>query len=381
MNTNNHNGRLIIASILILLSILFSLFNISFILGITFNFGSIFLLLLIGLFGLRFALPTVLFTYFISIIFLNGSAYEILPLLEVITVGLIVKKLKGSSLFVPDLIFWLVFGPLAFLVYNQISPEQDLLETIPFSIAFMVTNGLFNALIADIMITYFPLNRWLEKDSSGSYLVNLYKILFHMVIIAVIVPFVISGGVSTVNVYERTRVSSEQLAKTSVGSIESDLSKWSNEDILHLKLNGVIHIGYLKDLIRKYTNETNYHVVITDKQQNIVTSNLPNKSSKEVSRFGRTSQTMEAGRLYETLPPKNKHTTELERWASGYLTYEKYNELTGLTIFILIPIYHFQEIIYEDFLNQFQFILMFTGVFFIIAFVINRLFVRTLSQL
>ncbi|MCV9888689.1 putative bifunctional diguanylate cyclase/phosphodiesterase [Metabacillus halosaccharovorans] len=281
-----------------------------------------------------------------------------------------------------NLIFWLIGGSISLFFFRYLETSHIPDALIPFSITLLVTNGLLNSLIADILVTYIPFNRWIKKSQSHHYTIYIYQILFHLVTTAVAIPFLINVGLHTLNVFEEMQFSSKQIATANAKSIEDELDKWSEKDIQRLNLNGLIQIGYLKELITLYTSKNSFEIIMTDSENKVLATSIQSFSFKnEFSLKKNNSFHSTTEDFYKSIPNENLNNSYLLNWATGFLVFEKENTSTNINIYILFPIYDYQQQIFNGIFQQYRFILLFAAGSFILAIAINQLLVQTLSKL
>lgn len=371
--------------ILITLAAILLIIESGFIFGITFNFTSIILLLMISLFTRRLALPTVVGIYIITTLFTELPMWTtIIPILEILFVSYIRHFKLKMNLFIYDLLFWIIIGgPIGFIIFSHFTSSQLIDVTLPFLIIFYITNGLFNALVADILLTYVPFQRLLNPDRPQEYLVNLYQIVFHIVTIAVTLPFLMNVFLNSWNAYDAVQTTSKQLANNSANNIVEELDEWDEKDIQRLKLNGLIQIGYLDSIIIRNSNADKvFHIVITDQNQKVLASNDKAISNQQVFDWKKTNENQEISKdFYESIPSGSKNNFELTKWATGNLIYERSIDSADVNLFILFPIHNFQMQIFHDLMKQFRFILFFVAASILLALAFNRSFVKTLNRL
>ena len=141
---------------LIILGYLGNVFTIHLFFGVDFIFGSIASLIVVSLYGTKWG-TLAAFVVSIHTYFLWNNPYAIIIFtLEVIFVGIILNRQHSQNLVLLDGIYWIVLGiPLLGLFYRfvlNLSTIQTVLIILKQSV-----NGLFNALIANLIITYLPI--------------------------------------------------------------------------------------------------------------------------------------------------------------------------------------------------------------------------------
>ncbi|MGG7178221.1 putative bifunctional diguanylate cyclase/phosphodiesterase [Clostridium paraputrificum] len=183
--------------ILSLIAFLFRINQINFVFGITFNLSSIFLLIIFSVWGFRRSLIVSILIYTVSIFF-DVSPSSIYIIIEIIFIGIFDRYNKTIDLIVKDLLFWLIVGVPIYLVVNNISLRNLNNEYTLFLILKDTTNAVINAVIAELVVTYIPIRRWLGKK----YEIYFKDCIFHTLIVIIVFPFVYNFFISTLKAYE-----------------------------------------------------------------------------------------------------------------------------------------------------------------------------------
>ena len=153
------NPKFILGPILlIILGYLGNFFKIHLFFGVDFIFGSIASLIVVYLYGTKWgtlaALIASTHTYFLW----NHRYAIIIFTLEAMFVGVILNRQRYKNIVLLDGIYWILLGmPLSVLCYGvrlNLSTTQTLLIILKQSV-----NGFFNALIANLIITYLPIHK------------------------------------------------------------------------------------------------------------------------------------------------------------------------------------------------------------------------------
>ncbi|MGD2183921.1 ATP-binding protein [Lusitaniella coriacea] len=129
--------------------------------GVDFLFGSIFILLIVQLYGVTWGCLSA-FVASLHTIVLWGHPYAVIIFtLEALFVGIKLRT-RGKHLLLLDSLYWLCVGmPLVLVFYGlimQIPAQSVLLIMVKQAI-----NGMFNALIASFLLIYTPLGSWLAS--------------------------------------------------------------------------------------------------------------------------------------------------------------------------------------------------------------------------
>ncbi|NEQ40976.1 MAG: response regulator [Okeania sp. SIO3I5] len=153
------NPKFILGPILlIILGYLGNFFKIHLFFGVDFLFGSIASLIVVYLYGTKWgtiaALIASIHTYFLW----NHPYAIIIFTLEAMFVGVMLNRQGYKNMVLLDGIYWILLGmPLVILFYGfvlDVSTTQTLLIMLKQSV-----NGFFNALVANLIITYLPIHK------------------------------------------------------------------------------------------------------------------------------------------------------------------------------------------------------------------------------
>jgi signal transduction histidine kinase len=155
--------------------------------NLAFIFGSVFTLLCTALLGWRWGLvSTVLASIYTYFLWNHPFAIAILAA-ETLWLAIALRRGHRNLLLIVTP-FWILVGiPLVFLFYGGIQ-HLDLQTTLATALKQAI-NGLFNALIAGVLMRYIPLQKWLGLGtSSGRY--PLSTVIFDISMVLLLVPSV-----------------------------------------------------------------------------------------------------------------------------------------------------------------------------------------------
>ncbi|MGX4584252.1 putative bifunctional diguanylate cyclase/phosphodiesterase [Paenibacillus chitinolyticus] len=361
-------------------ALLFEASELHLIYGIAFSFSSIFLLFAVSLFGVRLGLLAGVITQLFSFFFLHNPAFEWIGLLEIAGVGLLNRK-KPGRLLVWDSIYWLLIGlPLMFAVYygfyKFVSDELILMLLIALS------NGLFNGLIADILLKYLPLFHWfgLVKERERTY--SYSKVLFHLSIMAVALPSLLYIVMNSWYSEKLSIQNSRQLAINTANSINQELNQWEAEDILGIKLKGRIQVGYLQELVNKYTSEQLFRIVITDRSNKVLAADRQSYKLNQIYDWKSGNNVLGLDdNFYQVLPARETAALPAQQWREGSYIYDNAVARMPLNVYIDIPIRHYQVSVFAQYLSQLWYLLLFAAAAAATALYLSRVLVHGLSKL
>ena len=207
----------LLLTILLFLGVVSNYLSFPLFFGVDFLFGSIFSLIVLSIYGLAWgALASIIisgYTYF-----LWGHPYAVIIFsLEIIFVGICLIKPRFSMLQCVAL-FWIVLGaPSVFFFYHLVM-EMDYTSTFLVMLK-QCTNGVFNAIIATLLINFWPALRS-RVHVGESKTVPIREILFNFMVVlvffSVLAVMVIEGRIA------KWRMESD--VATNLRAVSSDLS-------------------------------------------------------------------------------------------------------------------------------------------------------------
>ena len=204
--------------------------------GVDFLFGSILALIVVQLYGILWGILTAAIASSYTYI-LWGHPYAIAIFIgEVFFVGLFLSRQRYNLLLL-DGIYWVCIGmPLIWLFYSilmQMSPNSVGLISLK-----QTLNGIFNALIASLLIAHLPLHRWTNHSQVGT-TISFRQILINLLVALVFFP------VLTLMVLDSRRTLSDSQTQ-----IQVDLNHLSSTIATELETWYQPHLQALEELSR-----------------------------------------------------------------------------------------------------------------------------------
>ncbi|MFZ5817069.1 MAG: PAS domain-containing protein [Bacillota bacterium] len=195
--------------------------------GIDYLFGSIATLIIIRLFGVAWGTVSAFlistYTYFLW----GHSAALAIFVLEALVVGLLAARAPRTSLLILDGGFWVLLGiPLVWLSYNSLVGVDAVGTTL---IALkQAVNGFSNALVAVLLVTHLPLQRWLLGDDQKE-LIPIRETLFNTLVAFLILPALILTVLASRHEVSVIRAEVETLLKGETTHVTGSLERWWNK--------------------------------------------------------------------------------------------------------------------------------------------------------
>ncbi|MCL6570793.1 MAG: GGDEF domain-containing protein [Bacillus sp. (in: Bacteria)] len=357
------------------LTLFSSIFNVTFIYGITFTFTSIFTFLVFRLFGLPLAILASLLTFLFIPFDNNFVTYNIILLVEIIFVGTYFYIKKRAKMFFVDAFFWLTIGLVAIFFFYKSSLVGDALY---FQICKDILNGLFNVLIADMLLAYFPFYKLLKSIRINKHNVSVHQFLTHITIISIMIPFFLSVLTKTWNDQEYIYNQAKIKAKNSVNQISKEILLLNKNDPLNFSLNESQKKMKLDDLVEQY-KAPDFNIIITNDQDKVITSS---SSTEEYYNWDDIYQVKKiSNNFYEALPKGQNDILPLIKWRLGKLVFINEINSLSMSIFIQFPISQYQDQMFKGFLIHLSLSILFSLFTIIFVLVVSRMFMNNLKQL
>lgn len=331
--------------------------------GISLVFTNVVLLMLIRCYGLYLGLPVAVSVYGISIWGMDAPYFRLVFLLELIAVGLLLRRSKKDAMLRADSLFWLcIGGPLIFAVYfikeHSISVECWLM------ILVSATNGLVNVLFADILRRYLPAVPIKKGFTIRETPPTFSKILFQIISVCIVLPVLFYAVNSSRTSEKYVSSYADQLASNTARHLSMDIN---SDDLSYV--NGVLSLTplqeqALKSLIERYSSRDNCRIILSGPQGEIVADSAPLSDGRnESSPFYFSEQ-------------KTRSMTPLERWNGAQYIFQANLEPLPLKLDILVPLEPYLAEIYAQYLNQ----LLVLGALFFCASAAGKLLIQRILR-
>ncbi|RMF88781.1 MAG: response regulator [Nitrospinota bacterium] len=190
--------------------------------GVDFLFGSIAVLIVVRLYGLGWGILAALLAGSYTYLLWQHPYALIIFTAEAGCVGLLLRW-RSQNLALLDTLFWLVLGmPLVWLFYAGVMQMDG--TAVHLIMLKQSINGIFNALLADLIFAYLPLHRWQEQitPSPCSFQQTLYNLLVASVLFATLSLMVVNSRQAMHHLEKQIRI---QLESTSF-NLTNALTSW-----------------------------------------------------------------------------------------------------------------------------------------------------------
>ena len=225
---NKSNHRLFGFSTLLLLFLILAgyagnYFSYPFGFGVDFLFGSIATIIVISLYGFWWGTLASLIASFYTIVLWQHPYALIIFVCEALFVGWRIRRGK-HNLLTTDTIFWICIGiPLVLLFYGYILQVGTVTTAI---IALkQPVNGIFNTLIASLVLNYKPIYRW-SNSTPRKATIYFEKILLDLLVAAVLIPALTLMLVNNKAAMKHQEDSLVATLNASAQNLAADLRRW-----------------------------------------------------------------------------------------------------------------------------------------------------------
>ncbi len=340
--------------------------------------SSIFLLLALRLCGLPKAVISAFIINTIDFAFINHGIAPLLSFAEICFVGVIYNKMHKNMALI-DALYWSTFGSAIILFSFYFNTGNIGIES--FSYIFIhFLNGLFNAMLAEVIFTYIPIERLYNLKGNYRRPPTIITFLIHLSIAAILGPFLIYFTLSCWNFEKSMNSDSFSEINNSQKSVDTLISiKWSDEYIRALKLKSVLHIEYIKEIFENTSKNSNIRIGLLDSDYNLLVSNNMSDNIKQFNRHDTNNTTAVFNNFYIWNPKSNNILLPGSQWNNALFIKE--TDFYGMKMVFQLPFNQYREEIFHKFIDQARILALFSILTIVFIFIINKVVLRFLARL
>ncbi|WDM31442.1 EAL domain-containing protein [Paenibacillus mucilaginosus] len=364
----------------LLLAVLGAAWELQLVYGISLSAASLFLLTALRLFGLWAGLAAGAAAGAAGLWF-GGPVYEAgVLMLEVLFLGLFSGKGR-ANLARWDFVYWIAVGlPLTYWAGTVgYGAGESLLVPI---LMFSITNGVFNALAADLLIrsVLYPAGIGACREPEG--ILSLGQLFVHLTLGGLVLPYMLYMVVNSWSSYDAAVRSSRGLAVNTANSLIQELKQWEQEDLTGVRLMGVVQLGRLQDLVDKHTSETLFQIIITNPEGRILAGNGDGVVSRQVFRWQEEHRTVPLGeRFFLRLSQPQSGRLPAQQWQEGGFVLVQQLEPLPFHLYIEVPTSAYQSQVFGEYKEQFRFLFLFVACITLVSVFLRRVLMRAVFQL
>ena len=221
-------GSFLVLLVLMIAGYLGNYFNLTLFFGVDFLFGSIAVLMVVCLYGTAWGTIVAAIASFHTFLLWGHPYATIILTFEAFFVGGGGRR-KQQNILLLDGIYWICIGmPLVWLFYAEFMEVQA--ETVGLIMLKQSINGIFNALIASLLLTHLPIRKWVARPKS-THSLSLQLTFFNLLVAFLLFPaltLVVLNSRSAMSNIEKTIEANLQHAST---EIANELNSWHQQNL------------------------------------------------------------------------------------------------------------------------------------------------------
>lgn len=368
---------LIVYVALLTVSIVANMYPVLLDFGLTFIVPTIFLLMILNIYGFTAGILSALITAAISFYFNESLVGALLLISEIVAVGLLMKK-RNFGVLRSALLYWAFIGLPIFAIYIYVFSGLDGWFAI-LALTNKLLNNILCALAAEILLTYIPFKRWIRGDGTNTY--SFEFLISHVVLLAVSLPytiFLIGDLHYTQNQVERSMISQMQ---GQARIFTNELSDWDEYSIMALRLQGVFQVSKL-DALMGEIDDQNLNVYLMDEHNRMLYTNAPSTLKSTEAKFNGAGHFTDVGRnSYRWVPMKPNGMNDVAIIGETSYMYTIEFKKNSMRVLIEAPFRHMFEKEIQGFALEFANLLLFIIIGIGFTFLLKRYLMRTFGEL
>jgi PAS domain S-box-containing protein len=221
MNTNSTPQKLLIAATLAALGLAGNYLALPIAYSVAFIFGSIFSIIAIVLLGTCWGVGVAMVASSYTVILWNHPYALIILVLEALWVGLALKRGRANIIII-DAVFWLSVGSLLVAIFYGGVMGMAAQGTIVV-ILKQAVNGIFNALVASILLSHTRIAKLIEKENGHA---TYKKLIFHIACAFLMFPALSLLLYDNHREIRAMKARAIEQIRTETQRTENDLAQW-----------------------------------------------------------------------------------------------------------------------------------------------------------
>lgn len=214
--------------LLIILGVLGNYFRWSFFFQVDFLFGTIAVWMVLCLYGWRWSLVAGVVAASYTYVLWHHPYAIIIFTAEVLVVGGLYRRYQ-QNLVLLDSGYWLFLGmPLVWLFYGQVM-QVDPVQT-QIIMLKQTVNGIFNALVASLLMAYTPVHKWFGRPPAATTL-SLQQTLFNLLIAFVFFPTLALMTIDSYRVVDTIGRDQQTRLEIATDHLNSKLQNWYDRQL------------------------------------------------------------------------------------------------------------------------------------------------------
>ena len=338
---------------------------------------SIFLLIILKLFGIKRAILTAFIINALDFAYINQGFEPLLSFAEICFVGLAYNK-RRKNMILWDAVYWATLGSFIILLVFYRNTGAFGIECYS-NILFRILNGLLNTTLAEGIVTYTPIKNYCyEENDCGEY-PTIVNFLIHTSIAVIFAPFVFYITISCWN-YENTIIKDahSKINSSTESVVKQVSSTWPSDYINALKLKSVIHLGYIEEILVNTTKNSTIQIDVLDDNYNILASNHATSSKQyDLLKNGKISSAY--GNMNIFIPKSDNTLMPGSQWNIAHYSVE--TEFYNMKLLVQIPLSQYRKELFNTLMLQTKTLIFSSLLTIIFIFFVNKIVLSFLTKL
>lgn len=352
--------------------------------GIEFMFVSIIFYIMMHCFSTRATFIAALIIHCIGVLIFDVPMIQGLFIIELLVIKCVESKFPQFNSINTDIVFWLIVGmPLYFKVYGGYLGGEETTYRDLYIMVFMI-NSVTNIWIGNMLVTYGPIIKKSIATRKVIGIVPLEPLLFHMMIAVITIPSISNIFTSTNNFHQSTLNQVEQMSISIHDQVEQKVQEWNTSEHQKFMLYDVLQRTYMEETIKKVSLTYEYHVIVTNMNNDILVSTSPEYRHKDKyeSKEDRRLEIMQLNEaIYKVVPHIKNLSVDTTMEASSYYITQKMVEEKGIYIYVEVPTQQFNKGSIEVYNNQLKMLIYFWTFIGLLYLALHRIVFKNLSKL
>ncbi|HEX3031669.1 MAG TPA: PAS domain-containing protein, partial [Bacillota bacterium] len=280
-----------------------NLFGIQMISGVYFWFGSISTLIVVSLFGSLWGALIALLSAWLVLSPGEQVIMGFIYVAEAFLVGQFLQH-RQKNLLIADALFWGIVGMPLIWLFNKVLLNADFDEAVFMTLKSGV-DGLFNALIANLIVTYLPVRRWagqVTEDAKDRHL-TMEQTLFSLLVLFILLP-IFTFTVTDIR-HEQAHIRDNIIARLQ-----------ASERLISSQVkNDALSQSELLRLVSVAESQSSVAIVITDSKGTLLASSRPGARAVTARGEGQVTRMSDTVSLW--IPLRKNHLFNGQDWSKA----------------------------------------------------------------
>lgn len=353
---------------------------IPFMFGLTLSAAPLFIIVMMGWYSVRSGWLAAFIIYGISCLIGYIDLFSAsLQLAELLVIGYALHK-RYQRIITIDASFWLVLGAPA-LIVHQLWSYGELNSLIIYGIQITILSSFVSVYLADLILTYIPLNMGSHKARPRKY--NFSKLMIHLALSVMLLPFFSFSYVSINSEREQMLERIQNQFQNESQQIRRIMSTRTDTELQALKLGSILQQKLLIEEFQTILHADTELVLLDEQGRRLVaTFAIPSHQSTYDWRVGGEVTYIDGG--LSMWIPDRAYDQPLLRQSLAYMVHEMVIPMSNqgsLTVITMIPYSTYLDHLISLSQSQLWVIIFIIISMLVLSWIYHHVFFRPLSRL